>query len=370
MRRISIGMKQCGLIAIIVVAEFAILEAGLRVFGQSEAGAAFQSLFITESQVGYRLRPGATIRYWTSEFDTELAINAQGVRDDDAIGPKAEGERRVLILGDSYVFAVQVPFRDTMGERLEAHLNESGTGSRWRVINGGVQGYGPVEQWLFYRHVAAQFDPDIVLVLVSVGNDAIEAFDARATLAAGGITQGNETARPRSPLRDIVRSSVVLQIVRQRADQLRARVSNAVAERPLAIYLEDPPAMVGEGITIATHAFGRIAEEAQQHGAAAAFVLMPARFETNDAEFERVSAAATGMGRVVKRHAATERFSSALTPLGYPILNLLPVFASTRDVSTLHFVRNSHLTARGHQVAADAIARFLITSGLIPGRRG
>jgi lysophospholipase L1-like esterase len=363
-------MKQCALIAAIIVAEFAILEAGLRMFGQSEAGAAFQSLFITEGPVGYRLRPGATIRYWTSEFDTPLAINAQGVRDDDAIGPKAEGERRVLILGDSYVFAVQVPFRDTMGERLEARLNESSPGTQWRVINGGVQGYGPVEEWLFYRHVAAQFDPDIVLILVSSANDAIEAYDARATLAAGGIAEGSDSARPRSPMRDIVRSSMVLQVVRQRADQLRARVSNAVAERPMAIYLEDPPAFVAEGIATATRAFGRIADEAREHGAAVAFVLMPARMETNDADFERASTEAAALGGVLKRHAATERFSRALKPLGYPMLDLLPVFASAHDIPTLHFVRNSHLTARGHQVTADAMLRFLVASGLVPGRRG
>ena len=353
-----------------MVAEFAVLEAGLRMFGQSEAGAAFQSLFITESPVGYRLRPGAAIRYWTSEFDTPLAINAQGVRDDDPIGPKAEGERRVLILGDSYVFAVQVPFRDTMGERLEARLNESSPGTRWRVINGGVQGYGPVEEWLFYRHVAAKFDPDIVLILVSTANDAIEAYDARATLATGGIAEGGDSARPRSPLRDIVRASVVLQVVRQRADQLRARVSTAVAERPMAIYLQDPPPFVAEGIATATRAFGRIADEARAHGAAVAFVLMPARMDANDAEFERGSTAAAASGIRLKRHAATERFSTALKPLGYPMLDLLPVYTSADDIPTLHFVRNSHLTARGHQVTADAMLRFLVASGLVPGRRG
>jgi hypothetical protein len=276
----------------------------------------------------------------------------------------------VLILGDSYVFAVQVPFRDTMGERLEAGLNESGAGVRWRVINGGVQGYGPVEQWLFYRHVAARFDPDIVLILVSVANDATEAYDARATLAAGGIVQGSETARPRSPLNQIVRSSIVLQIVRQRADQLRARMSTAVAERPMAIYLDDPPPFIAEGLATATRAFGRIAAEARQHGAEVAFVLMPARFETNDAEFAHVSAGAASLGRVLKRDAAIERFSGALKPLGYPMLDLLPVFAAVHDGPALHFVRNSHLTSRGHQVAADAMLRFLVASGLVPGTRG
>ncbi len=363
-------MKRLALIAAIMVVEFAILEAGLHVFGDFEAGATFQSLFVTDDRVGYRLRPGAEVRYWTSEFDTTLAINTQGVRDDEPIGPKAAGERRVLILGDSYVFAVQVPFRDTMGERLEARLNETETGHRWRVIDGGVQGYGPVEQWLFYRNVAAAFEPDVVLIMVSVANDAIEALDARATLEAGRVPQvGGQAGLARSRMRQVIRSSAVLQLIRRRYDQLRARLSNAVAERPLATYLEEAPAEVVEGLEVATQAFGRIADEARRDGAGVAFVLMPARFQTDDLEFDRIAKASADSGSQLERHAATDRFTSALKPLGYPILDLLPVFAAIHDGPALHFVRNSHLTARGHQVTADAILQFLRAHGLVPGLR-
>jgi hypothetical protein len=46
------------------------------------------------------------------------------------------------------------------------------------------------------------------------------------------------------------------------------------------------------------------------------------------------------------------------------MLDLLPVFAALDDRPGLHFVRNSHLSARGHRVTADAIRDFLETSGL------
>ena len=361
-------IKRCALIAVIMLVEFAILEAGLHVFGDFEATAAFQSLFVTDEQVGLRLRPGAEVRYWTSEFDTTLTINAQGVRDDEAIGPKPADERRVLILGDSYVFAVQVPFRDTMGERLEARLNESATGQQWRVIDGGVQGYGPVEQWLFYRNVGAAFKPDIVLIMVSVANDANEALDARAVLEAGKVPQATQADAARSRMRQVIRSSAVLQLVRRRYDQLRARVTAAVAERPMTIYLADPPPQVLEGLEVATRAFGRIAEEASRDGARVVFVLMPARFQTNDLEFEQIANATAESGSKLERNAATDRFSHALKPLGYPVLDLLPVFSAIHEGPPLHFVRNSHLTARGHQVTADAMLEFLRAHGIVPGR--
>jgi len=232
------------------------------------------------------------------------------------------------------------------------------------VINGGVQGYGPVEQWFFYRDVASQFEPDVVLIVVSVANDAIEAFDSRAALAAGSVVQA-QASRARSQVRQVVRASAVLQLVRQRADQLRARVSNGVAERPLATYLDDPPPSVVQGIQVATRAFGLIAEDAQRRGARVGFVLMPARFQTDDLDFERVSLVASGLGRALKRHAASERFFSALQPLGYPVLDLLPVLMANRAEGT-HFARNTHLSARGHQVTADAMRRFLVVQRLVP----
>jgi hypothetical protein len=89
-----------------------------------------------------------------------------------------------------------------------------------------------------------------------------------------------------------------------------------------------------------------------------AFILMPARFQTHDVEFDRLSRTVSGAG-ALRRHAATERFADALHPLGEPVLDLLPVFQSAEDPAGLHFSRNSHLSSRGHRVTADAVLLFL-----------
>src|SRR5688572_21560532 len=111
-----------GLLAVILAAEFVVLEAGLRWRGGTEASPGFQMLFMQDAQVGHRLRPGSRTRYATDEFTTDLAINPQGVRDDEPIGPKAPDEKRIVILGDSLVFSVQVGLQDTFGKHLERHL--------------------------------------------------------------------------------------------------------------------------------------------------------------------------------------------------------------------------------------------------------
>src|SRR5690349_12094720 len=198
--------------AVVVVGEFAGFEAFLRWEGGSEAAPVFQQLFMPDDVIGYRLRPGQSVTFSTREFSTAIAINAQGVRDLD-IGPKPPGERRVVVLGDSLVLAVQVPHEATFCQRLEARLNAHAPGGvRYRVINAGVQGYGPVEELLFYRQVARRFQADVVLVATFVANDAVEAFDGAWRLdgrPAPQVVARQETERT---LRRIVRRSMVLQI--------------------------------------------------------------------------------------------------------------------------------------------------------------
>jgi hypothetical protein len=357
--KIAGPMARGVILGLILLGEFGLLEAGLHVFGTMESQSAFQSLFIPDARIGYRLRPGISVRYSTPEFSNDLTINGQGVRDDEDIGPKAPKERRVLVLGDSYVFAVQVPLSDTFGEQLEVRLNESDPAHRWRVINGGVQGYGPVEEWLFYRHVASRFDPDIVLIVVSVANDAIEAFDAKAKLDLGRVPDQTSLQRGRIQLRQIVRSSLVLQLVRLRVDQLRARTATGTFERPLVGYLDHPPPYFFDGLQTAERAFGYVTAEVRNKGAKAALVLMPARFQLRDEEYQRLSVSAERAGSKLLRHAATERFATALARLDEPTLDLLPIFSLLPDPAALYFVGNSHLTARGHRVVAESLRDFL-----------
>ena len=351
------------LLVFIFILEFAGLEAALRLSTASEGSSTFQSLFKDDPDVGIRLRPGARIRYSTVEFTTDIAINAQGVRDDEPIGPKAPNERRIVVLGDSLVFSVQVQAAQTFCKLLEQQLNASGGPYRWRVINAGVQGYGPVDDWFFFDKVAAAFQPDIVLVTAFVGNDAIEAADGRSSIEAGRPLKTAEPAARR--VRQLIRSSVVLQLVRVRWDQLRAHLATGTPERPLASYLTDPPPIVQQGLDVTRVAFGKIAERAQGIGARTGLVLMPARFQTDDADYGHLDKAVRDAGGVLDRNAASRRFADALVPLGLPMIDLQPILFAEPDRSGLFFQRTVHLTPRGHVVVSTALFDFLRQSGLV-----
>ena len=347
---------------------FAIFEAGLRRWGSSEAAPAFQGLFTGDPLAGYRLKPGARTHFRTKEFATDIAINNAGVRDDDDIGPKGLTETRIAVLGDSLVLSVQVPFATTFTEQLEGMLNATPADARRvRVINAGVQGYGPVEELLFYRQVVSRLQPDLVLVGVFVGNDAEEAVTSQPKLAGGRAVTDVLRESAGTRLRRLVRRSMVLQVLRLRvlAATERFRDTGGPPEPPLQTYAARPAPRIAEGIGYTREAIRQIAAEAAAAGARTAVVLMPARFQIDEADYGRLREIVARAGGTLVRDAGTERFAAALAELGLPVIDLLPALRAALPGPDLFFQENVHLTERGHRVVAEALARALHERALI-----
>ena len=353
---------------LVMAVQFGIFEVALRVWGSSEAAPAFQGLFMQDPDVGFRLKPNARARFETAEFDTHLDINNLGVRDSEDIGPKATNERRIVVLGDSLVLSVQVPFEQTYGELLEARLNARQTRYRYRVVNAGVQGYGPVQERLFFRKVGASLEPDIVLVSVFVGNDAEEAFSSRSALDRDA-TPALETLRQNllNTMRRTVRRSMVLQVLRLRVTSATERFTMAIVppEAPLQSYAESPAPRIQQGIDITRDCISAIAADASALGARTGVILMPARFQVDDADYGRLKSGIEQSGGRLLRDAATERFETAVSALNLPMVDPLPALRGAPPGPDLFFKRNVHLTPRGHHVVADVLERFLEQHGLL-----
>lgn len=360
--------RRLAVFAIIAAAQFVLFEAGLRTWGSSEAAPSFQGLFMEDPVVGYRLQPNARVQFTTSEFDAHIAINSAGVRDNEELGVKAPNERRIVILGDSIVLSVQVPFEQTFGELLEARLNRGQSTYRYRVINAGVQGYGPIQEMLFFRTLAPQLQPDITLTTVFVGNDAEDAYAARAAVDGvppTPVQAATEEAIVR--LRRLVRRSMVLQILRVRVLAVTDRLAprGAPPEPPLQSYAANPAPRIQEGLDLTREAVRRIATLSAGLGARTGIVLMPARFQVDDADYGRLDAAVEQSGGELIRDGASMRFAEVMGTLPYPVLDVLPAMRKALPGPDLWYKTTVHLTPRGHEVVAAALDEFLRTSGLL-----
>ena len=365
----STRLRRIALFAIILVAQFGIFEVALRTWGSSEAAPSFQGLFEGDPDIGYRLKPNAKTRFTTSEFSADIAINGAGFRDDEELGAKAPNERRVLLLGDSLVLSVQVAFEQTFGELLERRLNGHGAPFTYRVINAGVQGYGPVEEQLFFRKIVDRVQPDTVIVVVFVGNDAEEAVSSQPKLTPEGRSAAAAAGDSlMTRLRRLVRRSMVLQILRLRVVAATDRITPQLAppEPPLQSYAASPAPRIADGIAHTRRAIEDITATAARAGAATMVALMPARFQVDDPDYSRLKEAVTASGGELVRDAATERFDRGLAPLPVQRLDLLPSLRRALPGPDLFFQESVHLTPRGHEIVAAALDDFVWTRMLAP----
>jgi len=139
-----------------------VLELGARVY----ANATNQARGMTfDAELGWRPLPHVTKIGGVWGVKRPAQSNAHGWRDAERTFEKPAGTTRVVAIGDSYTFGVAVDdgerFTDLLQDR-EHHLE---------VVNLGVAGYGTDQQLRVLELEAARYQPDIVLLTLSVKND-------------------------------------------------------------------------------------------------------------------------------------------------------------------------------------------------------
>jgi len=107
------------------------------------------------------------------EEDILVGYNAKGLNDIERGYAKPAHTCRILILGDSFVEAIQVERDDNFCRLLEGRLNSSMPGENFEIINAGISGYSPLLEYLFLEREGMKYDPDIV-VLCFFMNDVFE----------------------------------------------------------------------------------------------------------------------------------------------------------------------------------------------------
>lgn len=165
---------------------FALLlaEGLLRLIGQSYYWAVAKQ---PDPQLGWRPAPGVSA--W-QRFEGEALVETStlGFRDvehtPNRVRHQAGGGVRVVVLGDSFTEAVQVPLEQTWWRIMQHSLNAQGcgegdwagspAGQGFEVLNFAVSGYSTAQALLAWRHVASRFAPDAVILAFFLGNDLVE----------------------------------------------------------------------------------------------------------------------------------------------------------------------------------------------------
>lgn len=318
--------------------------------------------------IGYRLSPHSYARHRGPEFDTHIAINAQGMRmDRDVSYETPPGKQRILLIGDSFTFGHGVNVQDRFGERLEKILTSV------EVLNMGVWGTGTDQQYLLYREEGVKFNADLVILLYLVenitrnGNDGtVQHGDRmlpkpRFRLQEGKLVLTNVPVPKHSvPINDEQRQWQENQgigipipfkgFLREHSALYRllhSRGSNTLHQLfkteviPFPQYQEDR-----EAWQITKLLFKQFANEASQNGSEFLLVILPTQEFVNRTHIDPFP-----QKMIIKACKASR--------IG--VLDMLPALKrmSSESEHGLYYAMDGHWNVDGHKAAARIIADYL-----------
>ncbi len=123
-------------------------------------------LFRYDQNLGWAyIRSGAARLDSAGEYQVDIKINSQGQRDKEYSVVKPADTQRIIVLGDSFTSSLDVEDDEIYTEILEKNLPKT------EVINFGVNGYGPLQEFIQLRETGIRYAPDVVIMTVYVGND-------------------------------------------------------------------------------------------------------------------------------------------------------------------------------------------------------
>ena len=330
------------------------------------------------------------------EFIAHMKTNSMGLRDDEVVVPKPPGTFRVLVLGDSFVQASQVsvgqPFTEVLERALNGAHQQGGGPTRYDVVNAGVGGWGPGEEYLWLKNEGLRLQPDVVVLQLYLGNDVSDSgckilgqdeykhkvcfyFDK-----SGRLYQDELRPRPqqpydaiRSPLRNhsmlfnVIETGVFEKLDSGTRDQGPA--SNWKSN--MGVYAKSPPRSERddweEAWQVAGALVGEMKRETEASGARFVLTAVPSVYQVYRDEWDQAVAENKLRPEQWDLERPNQRLGEVAARLGATYFDLGPAFreeAATSPRLFYHFDR--HFTPAGHAVVARHLEHFLRAGGLVP----
>lgn len=331
-------------------------------------------LYIADPVQGSILRPNIRSRYARADVDQEIVTNRWGFHDEDYPQEKPAGHRRVVVLGDSYMEALQVGIPETFTKQLQGLL--STPARRVQAINTGRSGRGCLEDWLCLRTLGFGFQPDLV-VLSFVMNDVDDDWARRNLIARD--ERGRPTtfvAQGISPLplwlKAVVHRSWAMYRVleaasifwtnlkRGRAGANAAAAAQAPVDDSFRILRTRYDAETEKAWTHTLEVLAGLDAECRERNVRFMLMVVPAenQFDARKsptAEYWKLEGNLTDRPQQILREFCAKR--------GIPILDLLEPFRAS-PIRPLH-ADEGHWNAAGNRLAAELASKYIDEQGLL-----
>ena len=251
-------------------------------------------------------------------------INSRGFRDREFSEAKMPGTVRIVCLGDSVTFALDLPLEASYPKRLEADLRAAGL--RVETLNFGAPHFDLPQHVAHYQRKAAAFRPDIVVL--QFGLNDLQYAPQSAPLAA--------ESRPDPLVSRILRSSAVYLFAAERYNYLAVRMGS---RRPIMDSYATQPVHWAH----ARQMLGPLFAEMKRAGVTVVLAYFPYEFAVYSGRPELAE--------------PSRQLAALATELEVEFLDVTPDLKAAYSLRRSVFLDDTHLTAWGNEVAARAVGR-------------
>jgi hypothetical protein len=350
--------------------------------------------------VGWRGKANVTSTITWQGYQHRVVRNSWGMHDNEHSPQKEEQVFRILMLGDSYIEAIEVEEQQSSHAILEETLNALATSDiRFEVINGAIHAWGPTQELMYFRSEGQSFQPDLILVFWVPANDLTNVLPNQALTVEGtdcyapyfAICNEQFDSEPFFPvpgmqpiwkncststklfttlLNQLYTHSHLFQRLGPTLTKKQDRLFFSHRFAPWVIN-DSSDEVLDYAYQLTVNIYDQLASEGEQIGAKTAFIVIP----FNQAVYSEVYpelAAALKRDLPGFEHAnptlPNQIFTNQMQNKGRLVFDMHPYFVNhlKEGGKDLHWSGDIHWNVVGNQIVAETIATWLINQKLVP----
>jgi hypothetical protein len=322
---------------------------------------------------------------WTHHADVNTTINTgeRTVRvktDRDGyrvgVGGRVEANKRILLLGDSFMEALQVEYEQSLAGLLETRLAQR-LGEPVAVRNTGVGAWDPPQYLVAERRALAREAFDLVLVAIYLGNDVvprrIDRFRPRAPVEVHHLRWPRRFNYAELidavlyPINDFleVRSQLFI-FVKTRAQAALARLALTARYFPVDLMRREASS---PRWSVTAQICRDIRDTAAAHQTPTLFVLIPAPYQVDSAAFRQALGEFGIDPATVDLDQPNRLLPEAMRPYGLAVFDALAEFRRREEAGArLYGSVDPHLSPVGQDVL-ERLVEPMVVRYVAPPRR-
>ncbi len=399
-KRFQRYLVRAGIMFIATIVAIIILEIGLRISEKKTYDLSpCRSLDENFHDV---MVPGSVCRFKTDEWDIVYRINSFGLRGKEISIRKPANTYRILLLGDSFAQGFGVDFEKSFGKILEGKL-ATDKNEKIEVINTGVVGYSPLNEYLFLKEKGLLFKPDLVLLAFN----ATDFWDDRQRLSElklsypnldeGKIEELISLGEAKFDFSKINKSpgnwqqqkiylpgiSYQIKTWLNTNSRTYKTIADLVKKKSMPVQqdnvnqgnIDRDILAIERGSKLTDENYSKLWELPIKHITMMKSLLdqnkipfvvvaIPEAMQVSDREWPGRKALGFDNHLENTRPPFEDELARRLEDINTPVINLLPGFKAS-NISPLYFKNDGHWRESGHKLAASVILQYLEGSGYL-----